>query len=52
MRKIIELDQEDIKELISEKYGVKPKDIEWECEANSSFDEDDGFVVFKFEEKR
>ena len=52
MKRIIELDEEDIKKLISEKYGVKPKDIDWECgERSSSFYEDDGFVVFKFEEK-
>lgn len=27
MKRIIELDEEDIKKLISEKYGVNPKDI-------------------------
>lgn len=51
MKRIIELDEEDIKKLISEKYGVEPKDIEWDCsEPSSSFYKDDGFVVFKFEE--
>ena len=51
MKRIIELDEEDIKKLISEKYGVNPKDIEWDCEKpDRSYYQDDGFVIFKFEE--
>ena len=51
MKRIIELDEEDIKKLISEKYGVNPKDIEWDCEKPDPYDyRDAGFVIFKFED--
>ena len=53
MKRIIELDEEDIKKLISEKYGVNPKDIAWDCgKPDSSYYQDDGFVIFKFEERK
>lgn len=52
MKRIIELDEKDIKELISEKYGVNPKDIEWDfSETSSSYYQDECSVIFKFEEK-
>lgn len=53
MKRIIELDEEDIKDLISEKYGVDPKDIQWDCEKPDPYDyRDAGFVIFKFEEAK